>query len=135
MTGLFPALSGAFLRGSKTNTSKRGVSEDIFWSVALTARAAAVQVAIPASLPGRLARYRRLRLGDPELYRFAVAAILRQGVYLLSACLLRGGGAHAVARDQGRQAASAGGRSLNVGGCLDCRMRKQIAVVRNNRSE
>jgi hypothetical protein len=40
-----------------------------------------------------------------------------------------------VARDQGRQAASAGGRSLNVGGCLDCRMRKQIAVVRNNRSE
>ena len=62
--------------------------------------------------------YTRLRLGDPEPYRGTVAASSGQGGYLLSARLLRGDSAHAVARHQGRQAASAGGRSLIVVGCL-----------------
>ena len=61
-----------------------------------------LQVAIPAAFPGRLARLRRLRLGDPEPYGRTGAAILRQGVYLLSACRLRGAGVHVLAPDQGR---------------------------------
>lgn len=34
-----------------------------------------VQVAIPAALPGRLARPRRLCLGNPELYSHRAPAI------------------------------------------------------------
>ena len=85
---------------------------NILGSVALSARAAGVQVAIPAAVPGRLARPRRLRLGDPEPYGHTVAAISGQGVYLLSARLLRRDSVHVVAGHQGRQAASAGRRSL-----------------------
>ena len=84
--------------------------------MALTARAARVQVAIAAALLGRLARHRWLGVGDPEPCGHPVAAILRQGVYLRSARLLRGGGVYAVAYRQGRQVASAGRRSLIVGG-------------------
>jgi|HubBroStandDraft_4_1064222.scaffolds.fasta_scaffold05932_2 hypothetical protein len=51
---------------------------------------------------GCLAVPQRLDVGDPESYECAVAAISRQSVYLLSARLLREGGAHAVARHQGR---------------------------------
>ena len=65
-----------------------------------------VRVALLAAISGRLARHRRLRLGDHELYGIAVTAISTQGVYYLSTCSLRGAGAHAVARHQGRQAAS-----------------------------
>ena len=79
-----------------------------------------IPVAFPAAIPGRLARHRRLRLCDPQPHGRTVAAISEQGVYLLSARLLRGVGDHAVARDQGRQAASAGCRSVIVGGWLIC---------------
>src|SRR5579863_190955 len=67
---------------------------------------ACVPVAFPAAVPGRLARRRRLRLCDPESYGRAVAAIPGNGVHLCPACLLRGAGDHAVARDQGCQAPS-----------------------------
>src|SRR5713101_341060 len=79
-----------------------------------------VQVALPAPLPGRLAHHQRLRLCDPQLYGRTATAIPEQGVYPLPARLIRGGGVHAVARDQGRQAASAGRRSLIVAGRLGC---------------
>jgi hypothetical protein len=92
------------------------VDENIFWPVAVTARAARVRVAISAALPGRLARHRRLGVGDPEPYGHTVAAVLRQSVYLRSARLLRGGGVYAVACHQGRQVASAGRHSIIVGG-------------------
>lgn len=65
--------------------------------------------------PRRLAGHRRLRPCDPEPHRGTVAAIPGQGVYLLSARLLRRAGDHAVARDQGCQAAS-GRDGLIVGG-------------------
>src|SRR5713226_8432121 len=81
-----------------------------------------VQVALPAALSGRLARHQRLRLRDPEPYGRTVTAIPWQGVYHLPARLLGRACAHAVARDQGRQAASAGRRSLIVGGWLGCRV-------------
>ena len=47
---------------------------------------------------------------DP--YRRAVAAISGQGIYLLSACLLRGDSAHAVAGDKGSQTAGARARLI-----------------------
>jgi hypothetical protein len=59
-----------------------------------------------------------LRLRDPEPYERTLTAISEQSVYHLPAPLLRGAGAHAVAHHQGRQAASAGRRSLIVGDCL-----------------
>src|SRR5216684_2076357 len=86
----------------------------------LSPRAACVPVAIPAAALGCLAGPRWLRLRDHEPDKRSVAAILRQGVYLLSARHLRGGGVHAVARDQGREAARAGRRNLIVGGWLGC---------------
>ena len=52
-----------------------------------------------------------------NLYGCTVVVILLHD-YLLSARRLRGGGANVVARVQGRQAASAGGRSLIVGSRL-----------------
>jgi hypothetical protein len=70
---------------------------------------ACVPVVFPAAVPGRLARHLWLRLCDPEPYRRTVAAILGKGVYVLSAGLLRGGGAHAVARDQRCPASGRGG--------------------------
>lgn len=75
---------------------------NILGSLALSPRAACVQVAIPAAVLGRLARSRRLRLGDPEPYGHTVAAISGQGRYLLSARLLRGDCVHVVAGHQGR---------------------------------
>src|ERR1700686_3174046 len=86
----------------------------------LSPRASFVLVGIPAAALGCLAGPRWLRLRDHEPDERTVAAILRQGVYLLSAGHLRGGGVHAVAPDQGRQAASAGRRNLIVGGWLGC---------------
>src|SRR5713226_7782793 len=100
-------------------SSRIGCRRNLLGSVALSARAAGVPVAIPAAVPGRLARPRRLRLGDPEPYGRIVAASSGQGGYLLSARLLRGDSVHAVARHQGRQAASAGRRTLIVGNCLE----------------
>ena len=86
--------------------------------MALSARAAGVPVAIPAALPGRLARPRRLRLGDPEPYGHTVAASSEQGGYLHSTRRIGGGGVHVLASDQGRQATGAGRHSLILGGCL-----------------
>src|ERR1700680_3864450 len=86
----------------------------------LPPRAACVLVAIPAAALGCLAGPRWLRLRDHEPDERTVAAILREGVYLLSARHLRGGGVHAVARGPGRQTASAGCRNLIVGGWLGC---------------
>ena len=63
-------------------------------------------------IPRHLASHRRLGLGDPEPYRGTVAAILRQGVYLRSARLLRGGRVHAMAHHQGCQASTAARRNL-----------------------
>ena len=90
------------------------VAENIFGSVAVSARAACVQVAIPAAVSGRLARLGRRRLGDAEPYGHIVAAILRQGVYLHAARRLGRGGLHAVAPGQGRSAGSTGRRSFVV---------------------
>ncbi len=72
----------------------------------------------PLALPGRLARHQRLRLCDSQSYGRAVTAIPGQGVCPLPARPLRRGSPHAVARDQGRQAASPSRRSLIVPGCL-----------------
>src|SRR5882672_383494 len=74
-----------------------------------------VPFALPAPLPGRLARHQRLRLCAPQPYGLTAAAIREQAVYPLPARPLRGGSPHAVARDQGRQPAS---RSLIVVGYL-----------------
>jgi hypothetical protein len=56
---------------------------DLLGAVALPPRQACIQVALPAALPGLLARPRRLRLGDPEHYGHTVAAIPGQGVDLI----------------------------------------------------
>src|SRR5713101_6243182 len=77
-----------------------------------------LQVALLAPVPGRLAHHQRLRLCAPQLYGLTVAAICEQGVSPLPARPLRGAGANAVARDQGRQPASPGRRSLLVTGQL-----------------
>jgi hypothetical protein len=71
------------------------------------------------SFAWRLAHHQRLRLCDPQLYGRTVAAIPGPGVYHLHARPLRGAGDDAVARDQGRQAAS-GRDGLIVGGWLGC---------------
>ena len=79
-----------------------------------------VQVALPAPLPGRLADHQRLRLSGHELYGLTVAAIRGYGLQHRLPRPPRRDGDHAVARDQGRQAASAEQRSLIVGGWLGC---------------
>jgi hypothetical protein len=86
--------------------------------VALPPRQACIQVALSAALAGRLARPRRLRLGDSELYGHTVAAIPGQGVHLFPARLLWRDSAHAVALDQGRQAARGAAAALSLSGSL-----------------
>jgi len=48
---------------------------NILGSLAISARAACVQVAIPAAVPGRVARHWRVGLRDPEPYGDTLAAI------------------------------------------------------------
>jgi hypothetical protein len=55
------------------------VAEIFLGSVALSARAASVQVAIPPALSGLVARLSRSRVGDPDSYGCTVAAISGQG--------------------------------------------------------
>jgi len=79
-----------------------------------------VPVALPAPLPGRLADHQRLRLSDHELYGLTVTAIRGYGLQHRLSRPPRGDGDHAVAPDKGRQAATAGRRSLIVGGWIGC---------------
>jgi len=88
---------------------------DPLGSMAPPVSGACVQVALPAAVPGRLARHQRLRLCDDELYRRAVTAIPGQSDFPLHPGPLRGAGAHAVARDQRLQASTAERRSDTVG--------------------
>src|SRR2546429_6612647 len=73
-----------------------------------------VPVAFSAALPGYLARDRRLRLVDLELYGDTRTGIPRQSFYHCSTRLLRGDSPHAVARHQKRQATGAGHRRHNL---------------------
>ena len=93
----------------------------ILGAVALSARAACVQVAIPAAVPGCLARHRRLRLGDPGALRaYCCRNIRTRWIPTLSPPSSGKLRSLFPASDQGRQAASAGCRSLIVGGWLGC---------------
>ena len=68
-----------------------------------------VQVAFSAAVPRRVARHQRPRLPDHELYGHTpVAALPAKSFHLFAACPRRRAGAHAMARDQGREAAGAG---------------------------
>src|SRR5260370_26962483 len=86
--------------------------------MAFSLRGPCVQVALPAQLPGPLAGHQRVRLAGNELYGLTVAAIRRYGLQQRLPRPTRRAGVHALARGQGRQAATAGRRSLIVGGCL-----------------
>lgn len=97
----------------------QNTAAEILWGLWLFPLAIlSVQVTLASPLPGRLARHQWLRLCDPQPYGRTVTAVRRQVVYHLPARPLCGSGVHAMARDQGRQAACAGRRSRIVGGWL-----------------
>src|SRR5438132_14263061 len=62
-----------------------------------------VPIAFPAAVHWRVADHQWRRLRGPELHGVIVSGLSEQGVYLVSACAVRGAGDHVVARDQRRQ--------------------------------
>jgi hypothetical protein len=100
---------------------------EILWGVGLVPLGLLVYRSgfLPRFLGGRLACHRRLRLRDVKPYERTVAALLQERLCNLPGRALRGGGVHAVARHQGRQAASAGRRSPSVGGCLEAAQKRE----------
>jgi len=80
---------------------------NVLGPLAFSARAAGVQIAIPAAVSGRLAGARRPGLGDPESYGHTVAGASGQSEHVSAARYFWRDRVHAVAAVQRRQA---GGR-------------------------
>src|SRR2546422_8655957 len=78
-----------------------------------------VQIAFPAAVHWRVADRQRRRLRGPELHGVILSGLSGQGVYLFSACPVRGAGDHVVARDQRRQPTGVG----TIGGPPACMSR------------
>src|SRR5207245_9049989 len=67
-----------------------------------------LQIAFPAAVHWRVADRQRHRLRGPELHGVILSGLSGQGVYLFSACPVRGAGDHVVAREQRRQPTGVG---------------------------
>src|SRR5215469_3674355 len=83
--------------------------------MAVSARGAGLQIPLFASFPGCLAYCQRSRVSDREPDARNVATIFREGLVYFATRHLRRDRAHAVARDQGRQATRTGRCILGSG--------------------
>ena len=93
------------------------VAAEIFWGLRLFPLGVlAYRSRFSAPLPGGVAGHQWFRRSRHELYGLAVASIRRSGLQHRLSRPTRRAGVHVVARDQGRQASTAGRCSLIVGG-------------------
>jgi hypothetical protein len=99
------ALAMLFL---KLRDSQNTAAEMLWGVMAFAVGHAGVEIALPAALSGRVAGTGRVCLHCLEPCGSAVAAVPGQGICHFAARFFRGDSAHAVAADQGGQAASCG---------------------------